>query len=336
MRVTENSIRKTVQDSLQNSRQRMDKIQRQNATLKRINKPSDDAVGNLKLMKLRDEMMNNEQYAKNAALARNFLNYTDSTLSEALDVVNRAKELSVQMASSAAQGPDSRAMVAEEINTLQKQLVSIANKRLGERYLFAGYKTGTQPFDTAGRFSGDRGAMMVEVDKDVFVQMNMNGSEVFLGSGAKAKQQANFTAVGNEGAVNKISVDDLKTTNDSGQSVEQGFVADGDLFRTLDVLHSSLKTNDVEQIQALLEPLDAIRERVISARAEISSRVAGVDATEKANATRAVYDSELMSKIEDTDLIETVSDLAREETVLKASLAASQKLIQPNLLDFLR
>ena len=100
--------------------------------------------------------------------------------------------------------------------------------------------------------------------------------------------------------------------------------------------HSALKTNDVEQIQSLLEPMDSIRERLISARAEVSSRVAGINATEKANSNRAVYDAELMSKIEDTDLIETVSDLAREETVLKASLAASQKLIQPNLLDFLR
>ncbi len=317
MRVTENSIQKTVQDSLQNSRQRMDKIQRQNSTLKRVNKPSDDAIGTLKLLKLRDEIMNNEQYAKNADLARNFLNYTDATLVEAVNVVNRAKELTVQMASSAAQGPDSRAMVAEEIGSLQKRLLAISNKRLGERYLFAGYKTSTQPFDPAGRFYGDQGKMLVEVDKDVFVQMNMNGSEVFSGAGAKARQAGEFASTGDA-------------------AVEQGFVADGDMFQVLDVLHSALKTNNVRQIQGVLEPLDDIREHLISARAEISSRVAGVDATVKANATRAVYDSELMSKIEDADLIETVSGLAREETALKASLAASQKLIQPSLLDFLR
>lgn len=314
----------------------MDKIQRQNSTLKRINKPSDDAIGNLKLMKLRDEVMNNEQYAKNAALARNFLNYTDSTLSEAVDVVNRAKELAVQMASSAAQGADSRAMVAEEIGTLKKQLTSIANKRLGERYLFSGYKTGTQPFDQTGRYSGDRGVMMVEVDKDVFVQMNMNGSEIFLGSGAKNAGVGAQPLPGSKESLNGFTVDDLITEGPDGRMVEQGFVADGDLFRTLDVLHSALKTNNVEQIQSLLEPMDEIRQRLISARAEVSSRVAGVNATETANANRAVYDAELMSKIEDTDLIETVSDLAREETVLKASLAASQRLIQPNLLDFLR
>src|SRR3989338_4158449 len=133
MRVTENSVRNTVQDTLQSSRQRMDKLQRQNATLKRINKPSDDAIGNLKLMKIRDDILNNDQFGKNSALARNYLNYTDQALNETLGHVSRAKERSVQMASSAANGADSRAMVAEEIRSMKSKLTAIAKKRLGER-----------------------------------------------------------------------------------------------------------------------------------------------------------------------------------------------------------
>lgn len=319
MRVTENSIRQSVQDTLQSSRLRMDKLQRQNATLKRINKPSDDPIGNLKLMKIRDDVLNNEQYSKNAALVRNFLNYTDQALNETLDVVNRAKELSVQMASSAANGPDSRAMVAEEIRAMKSQLTAIGNKRLGERYLFSGYKTLSQPFDDRGRYAGDSGEIGVEVGKDVFVTMNLPGNEVFLGRRTEV-----------------ASLAEMQIENPQGEIVEQGFIGDGDIFRTLDALHTALTTNNVQQIQGLLEPLDDIAERIISLRAQVSSRVGGINASESSMGNRAVYDAELMSKTEDADLIQVVSDLAREETVLKASLQASQKLIQPSLLDYLR
>ena len=330
MRVTENSVRNTVQDTLQSSRQRMDKLQRQNATLKLINKPSDDAIGNLKLMKIRDDILNNDQFGKNSALARNYLNYTDQALNETLELVNRAKELSVQMASSAANGADSRAMVAEEIRSMKSQLTAIANKRLGERYLFSGYKTTTQPFDNDGRYSGDSGEMGVEVGKDIFVTMNLTGNEVFLGRRTNAASLA------------EMQVDMPDTTPGAvpgavtGKTVEQGFLGDGDIFRTLDALDSALSTNNVQQIQGLLEPLDEIAERIISLRAQVSSRVGGVNASEAGMATRAVYDAELQSKTEDADLIQVVSDIAKEETVLRASLQASQKLIQPNLLDFLR
>jgi flagellar hook-associated protein 3 FlgL len=297
----------------------MDKLQRQSATLKRINKPSDDPIGNLKLMKIRDDVLNNDQFGKNAALARNFLNYTDQALSETVELVNRAKELSVQMASSAANGADSRAMVAEEIRSLKDQLVAISNKRLGERYLFGGYKTLNQPFDEVGRYSGDSGQMAVEVGKDIFVTMNLTGNEVFLGR-----------------RTDVASLAEMQIENPEGQITEQGFIGDGDIYRTLDALYTALTTNNVQQIQGLLEPLDEISERIISLRAQVSSRVGGINASEAGMLTRSVYDAELQSRTEDADLIQVVSDIAKEETVLKASLSASQKLIQPNLLDFLR
>ena len=319
MRVTENSVRNTVESTLQNSRQRMDALQRQASTLKRINKPSDDPVGNLKLMRIRDEMLNNEQYSKNASMASTFLNYTDTSMMELLEIVNRAKELTIQMASSAANGPESRAMVAEEIGTMRQQLLAMSNRRIGDRYLFSGFKTRTQPFDDQGAYFGDAGEMMVEVGKDIFVSMNVSGEEVFLGRSASNK-----------------SPTDLATVTQDGIPVKQGFVGDGDIFRTIDTLYLALMTNDSEQIQGLLEPLDEIQKRVIGLRAMVSSRVGGINSAGEGMAIRNVYNAEIQSRVEDADLIKVVSDIAKEETTLKASLAASQKLIQPSLLDFLR
>jgi len=176
----------TVRDSLNRSRTRMNDLQRQNATLKRVNAPSDDPIGNSRLMTIRNESLDNKQFEENANFAKTFLNYTDSSLDELTQLVLRAKELALQGANSAAQGSESRVMIAQEIRNLQDQIQTIANRRLTDRFIFGGYKTASEPFDKQGNYYGDDGNIMVEVQKDTFVGMNLPGREVFLGKDAKA------------------------------------------------------------------------------------------------------------------------------------------------------
>src|ERR1043165_9049093 len=146
MRVGENTTLNTVRDSLNRSRLKMNDLQRENATLKRVNAPSDDPVGNSKLMTIRNETLDNEQFERNSNLAKTFLNYTDSSLEEVTNLLVRAKELALGQSSSAANGPESRVMVAEEIKNIQQEISAIANRRPGDRYIFSGYRTSTQPF----------------------------------------------------------------------------------------------------------------------------------------------------------------------------------------------
>jgi flagellar hook-associated protein 3 FlgL len=49
-----------------------------------------------------------------------------------------------------------------------------------------------------------------------------------------------------------------------------------------------------------------------------------------------VTNAQLSSALEDADLAQVVSDMAKEETVFRSSLASAHKLIQPTLLDFLK
>src|SRR5690606_6929868 len=137
MRVGENTTLNTVRDSLARSRLRMNELQKQNATLKRVNAPRDDPVGNPKLMSIRNERLDNEQFERNASLAKTFLNYTDASLEEVTNPPGRAKELALGQASSAANGAESRLMVAEEVRNIISEVNAIANRRLGERHIFA-------------------------------------------------------------------------------------------------------------------------------------------------------------------------------------------------------
>ena len=334
MRVGENSALNSVRDSLNKSRVRMTELQKQNASMKRVNTPSDDPVGNAKLMTIRNENLDNTQFDRNANLAKTFLNYTDASLEEMTNLLLRAKELAMGQASSAANGAESRVMVAEEIKNIIQEVGAVSNRKLGDRFIFAGYRTGTQPFDENGRYNGDDGKIMVEVQKDVFVSMNVPGRDVFQGSPKKEQSPSrNPAAEHRPGELLPAS---------AGAELTVGGPAPGardprdDVFAILDGLRVGLMTNDVDMIRSTLEPLDAIRDRMITTRAQVGARMSGIDNAIANMEKKNVFNSELQSNIEDADIIQTVSDMAREETVLKASLQASNKLIQPTLLEFLR
>lgn len=345
MRVGENSMLNTVRDTLNKSRLRLNDLQKQNATMKRVNTPSDDPVGTAKLMTIRNESLDNEQFEWNSNIAKTFLNYTDSSLEELTNLIVRAKELALGQASSAANGPESRLMVAEEIKNLQQEINGVANRKLGDRFIFSGYRTSTQPFDPKGNYAGDSGKIMVEVQKDVFVGMNLPGDELFHGS---AKDTSMATSRGPASGGPELAI---KQPNNSeapaaaqGQDGEANPAAANtqaqkqmdDIFRTFDGLRVGLMTNDVDQIRNSLEPLDRIRDRVITLRAQVGARMSGIDTALANMGKKNLFNAELQSNIEDSDIIQVVSDMAREETVLRASLQASNKLIQPTLLDFLK
>jgi flagellar hook-associated protein 3 FlgL len=338
MRVGENTTLNTVRDSLNRSRLKMNDLQKQNATLKRVNSPSDDPVGNAKLMTIRNETLDNEQFEKNSNLAKTFLNYTDSSLEEVTNLIGRAKELALGQASSAANGADSRAMVGQEIKNIQSEIQAIANRRLGDRFIFSGYKTNTMPFDAEpggeGGYKGDDGNIMVEVQKDVFIGMNIAGRELFLGP----KPASPAPGAIPPGAPNSLP---LRGPASEGASPEMAMAAPQsdpnlNIFRVLEGLRVGLMTNDVDQIRATLEPLDKIASRVVTTRAQVGARTGGIDSAIANMGKKNVFNAELQSGIEDADVIQVVSDMAREESVLKASLQASNKLIQPTLLEFLR
>jgi len=239
----------------------------------------------------------------------------------------RAKELALGQASSAANGPESRVMVAEEIKNIQQEISSIANRRLGDRYIFSGYKTGTVPFNADGTYNGDDGKIMVEVQKDVFVGMNLPGKEVFLGA-ANARPVDPSREIASEGA-------ELGQGPELAMSQAAARPSE-DIFRTLEGLRVGLMTNDIDLIRSTLEPLDKMRDGGISMRAQVGARTAGIDTAIANMGKKNLFNAELQSNIEDSDIIQVVSDMAREETVLRASLQASNKLIQPTLLEFLK
>lgn len=324
MRVSDNTTRSAVDEALRRTRSRMEELQMKNATQKRMLSGADDPAANTKLMDIRTQTSVNKQFESNAQLAKNRLTMTDTALNEVYDIFVRAKEIAIGQSSDASANADSRMGVAQEVNALYKQLVSVANRRIGQQYLFGGFKTLDPPYDPDGNYKGDMGEIPIEIQKDVFTAANVPGPHVFEVKKYLPNEQFRNPAMVPEGRVSAVEKQPVPPL--------QKFSA----FAELDALRTGLLTNDTETIRSSLDNLDEVIKNVVTLRAKVSSKVAGIDAalgqTQKIDQTNA----ELSSQLEDADFAQVYSDLAREETVLKSSLQSAQKLIQPTLLDFLR
>lgn len=333
MRVSDQTNYGVVRDSIQRSKSRMENLQMQNATLKKVNKPSDDPVGSAKLLEVRTDKVNNEQFLNNAKLAENYLNNTDHAMEDLSEIVMRAKEIAIGQASGASSTQETRIGVAEEIKQLFERAVATGNRRIGDRYLFGGYKTTAPPVDADGKYQGDRGEMMIEIGREVYIGMNVPGVDVF---NTQPHASGDMHRIEHEELKQQDPEKEAKRTLASDDGISEVGKQNINIFQELKGLRIGLLSGDINAIRGSLERFDELQGKVLATRAKIGSRINGIQGSTTALERHNITNAQLTSGIEDADMTQVVSDLAKEETVFKSSLASSKHLLQPTLMDFLR
>lgn len=107
---------------------------------------------------------------------------------------------------------------------------------------------------------------------------------------------------------------------------------DENLFKTLQSISANLKAGTSSDLGGI----DAGMERLLTVSAENGARQNRVEAVENRLLDSNLQLKTMLSKVEDIDYAEAIIKLTSEESVYQASLAASSKIIQPSLMDFLR
>ena len=165
-RVSENSSLNSVNYAVGKTKSKVEDLQLKGSTLKRMSKPSDDPIGNVELMAMRSQNVDADQYLRNLNFAQTNLAYTENILEEMTDILVKAKELAIGQASSI-YSPEIREGVSKEIHQMRQQVLGLANKRIGNRYIFAGQKVLTRPFDQDGKYMGDKNKINIEIQSDL-------------------------------------------------------------------------------------------------------------------------------------------------------------------------
>ncbi len=82
--------------------------------------------------------------------------------------------------------PDQRLQTSKEVRELLNQVLSLANTKVENRFIFAGFVNGTPPFSEGGgvvSYSGDSGEVLVQTSAASSIPMNVPGDKVFQGVG---------------------------------------------------------------------------------------------------------------------------------------------------------
>jgi flagellar hook-associated protein 3 FlgL len=361
MRIADKMGYNQVTGNLQKNRSDMADLQNQAATQKRITKPSDDPSAAARVLNARTDERGSKQFVKNINVARSFLEFTDQSLAEMTEALTRAKELAIAQSNDAAASPDSRRAVAAEVEQLYNQAVQIGNRKLGERYIFGGYRTTTQPFDISGEYHGDDGNMKVQINKDAFVGMNISGDKVFLGKGLGSdglvrssgevprdahelmqyeqkdmQRRQQMQQMENQPVELRAPASVEGRDGAAVHSVEDPEQKGVDILKSLKDFQIALTTNDKEEIQNAIDTMDQAITQVVNIRAQVGSRVSSLNAATD-SLQKAIVDSKThASQLEDADLFEVVSDINKTDSTLKATLETSSKVTNLSLLDFLK
>lgn len=164
--------------------ERMDKVQRQLSTNRRIERASDDPTGAALAMQHRKNIAFEAQMRRNLENGTAFLNVTESALGGATELLQRARELTVQGATGTL-GASEKTNIAAEMDQLIQQLAQVANTNFGGAYIFSGHQTQTPAYAVTGNppaaitWQGDNGQRIRQISAQDAVAVNVIGNDVF-------------------------------------------------------------------------------------------------------------------------------------------------------------
>ena len=200
---------------------------------------------------------------------------------------------------------------------------------------------GLQGASTGAMGPQAREAMATEVDQ-IREALISDANTTYLGrpvfggvTAGPTAYAADGTFVGVPGAVSRTVADGVSIRVDvDGRQV---FGADGSsLFDHLTQLSTALRGGDASAISAAVGDLGVDADRVTTTQADVGTRTSRIERAQTAAGDAEVSLTSSLSEIENTDLPRAAVDLQLQQVAYQAALAATARVMQPSLLDFLR
>lgn len=144
------------------------RLQNQLSTGKEISKPSDDPYKASRIIRMYADIGANEQYNDNITDASNFLDVTDTSLTQMSNLLSRVRELLVS-AGNAAYGSEQLKSIQDEMSAKVDQLAQIMNTNFDGKYVFGGTKVDSKPVtvvDGKIQYADDSGKQLTPIYKD--------------------------------------------------------------------------------------------------------------------------------------------------------------------------
>ena len=166
MRVTEVTKRDHVVDNMQKSSGKLQDIQIQMASGRRLNKTSDDPIGAARSQDIVTTISSQKQLLQNIDDNIAWLQRSELEIGHINEVLRQIRTLAISQAGSDS-NEESRQMVAREFSIARKILFDSGNAREGKLYLFSGIKSLSPALKRNGIFQPAKVAVGGVVQKDI-------------------------------------------------------------------------------------------------------------------------------------------------------------------------
>jgi flagellar hook-associated protein 3 FlgL len=301
-RVTESSVRTRTMASLQRNLGRTQQAQDQISSGKQLKRPSDSPTGTVTALQLRGEVRANKKYSANADDAVGRLGVVQDNLQSSVELLTVARNLTLEARNGGQSTPEANKARAAQLEQIKGNLVQFANSKYLDRPVFGGSTPDSSAYDNSGNFVGEgAGETLRAIGPNAKVRVDVRGPEVFGADKAS------------DGTDNPTQ-----------------------MFRVLDNIIDAMKSGDADALDTGLQNLDKASDLVKSTLSDVGARYNRVTQMKQSAEDRLMSVSSQLSDIEDVDLPKAIMELQLQQTSYQAALAATAKVIQPSLIDFLR
>lgn len=284
-RITQNTLTRDLLSQVRRLQRDLGVGQETVATQRRVREASDDPSGAARLVRLRSESSELDALGDAVGFGVSVLGAQDSVLDQASSILIRAREVAVQHANEIAT-PEGRQQAAEEIEELERGLLTLANTAVAGRHVFGGLASDPAPFRQFDDALFDPNAPYVGTSDDFRLRIGPDTNEIRL------------------------------TT--TGDRVFNDAIAALDGLRT-DLAAGASPVGRLDALEAAAETLRAERASVGGRMRRLQDRSREIlDSAQTAQAE--------IGRVEDADTVQAIVELQRLQVALQAALQSSRYL----------
>lgn len=298
MRISNNRIFQNLLYDLNRNRQRVAAFQDHLSSGVRVRRASDGAVEFTTSSLIRSNVRNDEQFQNNISSGLRKARTVQQALHDMVDLLIDLKQDAVHGAN-ATLGAAARAALGEKAAGIKANMVSTANAKAGDVYVFGGTSTIDEPFSEGAGLGG--------------VEDTSNATRLTV-------------------QISNDQIIDVSITGDELRNMPGGI----DLFAVIDNVEQAFRNNDPDAVRAEMDHIDDAITHVTALTTEIASKIVQMEYSFEHIERRNIDQEGEVSRLVDTDFANAQSQIIKMQVAYEAAMAAHARISQTSLLNYLR
>ena len=297
MRISTSLMYQRGVNAIERQQVKLSATEEQLATGERLKSPADDPFASTRIIAFEEEEQILDQYNRNADAAKTRLQLEETSITTAINSLQRLRELAIQTANDTYSVTDRQA-ISEEALQIVQGLLQVSNTVDADgEYIFSGDRVQTPAFDQNFVYQGDQGQRLMQIGKSRQVETGDSGYEVF----------------GN-----------ISVTAGGTQNVMEIAFAYAD----------ELAVNG-QQLPGAIDDIDAALAQLITKRSQIGGRVNSIDSEKSANEAFKQSIQENKSALKDLDYADAISRFQQQLAGLQAAQQSFIKIQNLSLFNYI-